>query len=148
MTFDQSVVNIGGDIGAAAAAAAWRSATFSCALCQSANAFASLSALSFACFSSAAVAFALASCSAADAAAVMLFGGGFATAAVVSGVTPFGGGLTGGFPVTLLSALACGDADLGILFDDDAAEGGGDLGFAPADEVRGDLGGRALFFAL
>ena len=60
-----------------------------------------------------------------------------------------GGGLTAGLPATLLSALPCGDADRGILLAEAGllAGGGGDFALAPTEDVRGDLGGRALFLA-
>ena len=68
-------------------------------------------------------------------------GGGLAAAACPKGVIALGGGFAAGLP----SALACGEAALGILLADFAT--GAALSFGPADEDRGDLKGRALSFA-
>ena len=53
----------------------------------------------------------------------------------------FGGGLAAGLP----TALAFGEASLGIVFADFST--GAALSFGPADEDRGDFKGKALFFA-
>ena len=55
-------------------------------------------------------------------------GGGSAAAAFPKGVIAFGGGLAAGLP----TALACGEASLGILFEDFGT--GAALSFGPADE--------------